>query len=115
MYKRIKSHKTSLSIYGEKLINENTITFDEFEKQKSNFKNLLDQQFQTAKDYKPKIEWFEGTWSRYKPQKGKDIRGVSGFDTKELVKISEKIHKIDENLTFIKRYQRFLIIDIGLF
>ena len=102
MYKRIKSHKTSLSIYGEKLINENTITFDEFEKQKSNFKNLLDQQFQTAKDYKPKIEWFEGTWSRYKPQKGKDIRGVSGFDTKELVKISEKIHKIDEKLNIHK-------------
>ena len=56
----------------------------------SSFKNLLDQQFQTAKDYNPKIEWFEGTWSRYKPQKGKDIRGVSGFDTKELIKLLGK-------------------------
>jgi 2-oxoglutarate dehydrogenase complex, dehydrogenase (E1) component, and related enzymes len=35
------------------------------------FKDLLDQQFKTAKDYKPKIEWFEGTWSRYKPEKRK--------------------------------------------
>ena len=102
MYKKIKSHNTSLSIYGEKLINENTISKEEFEKLKSDFKNLLDQQFQTAKDYKPKIEWFEGSWSRYKPQKGKDIRGVSGFDTKELVKISEKIHKIDEKLNIHK-------------
>jgi len=102
MYKKIKSHKTSLSIYGEKLVSEKTISYEEFEKQKTDFKNLLDQQFQTAKDYKPKIEWFEGTWSRYKPQKGKDIRGVSGFDTKELIKISEKIHKIDEKLNVHK-------------
>ncbi len=102
MYKKIKSHNTSLSIYGEKLINENIISKEDFEKLKSDFKNLLDQQFQTAKDYNPKIEWFEGSWSRYKPQKGKDIRGVSGFDTKELVKISEKIHKIDEKLNIHK-------------
>ncbi len=102
MYKKIKAHKTSLTIYGEKLVGEKIISLDEFEKQKSDFKNLLDQQFQTAKDYNPKIEWFEGTWSRYKPQKGKDIRGVSGFDTKELIKISEKIHKIDEKLNVHK-------------
>ena len=102
MYKKIRSHKSSLTLYGEKLVNENTITSDEFEKQKTEFKNLLDQQFQTAKDYKPKIEWFEGTWTRYKPQKGKDIRGVSGFDTKELTAISEKIHTLDEKLSVHK-------------
>ncbi len=102
MYKKIRSHKSSLTLYGEKLVTENTITNDEFEKQKTEFKNLLDQQFQTAKDYKPKIEWFEGTWTRYKPQKGKDIRGVSGFDTKELSAISEKIHKLDEKLSVHK-------------
>ena len=106
MYKKIKSHKTSLSIYAAKLINENTISSVEFEKQKLDFNKLLDQQFQTAKDYKPKIEWFEGTWSRYKPQKGKDIRGVSGFDTKELVKISEKIHKVDEKFNIHKTIKK---------
>ena len=31
-----------------------------------------------------KLEWFEGTWSRYKPERGKDKRGVTGFDTKKL-------------------------------
>ncbi len=108
MYKKIKSHKTSLTIYGEKLIGENTITQEEFENQRSDFKNLLDQQFQTAKDYKPKIEWFEGSWSRYKPQKGKDIRGVSGFNTKELLKISEKIHKLDEKLNIHKTIKKII-------
>ena len=50
------------------------------------FKDLLDDQFKTAKDYKPKIEWFEGTWSRYKPERGKDRRGITGADIKILKK-----------------------------
>ena len=45
---------------------------------KNEFKNLLDDQYKNAKDYKPKINWYEGTWSRYKPEKGKDKSGVSG-------------------------------------
>ena len=49
------------------------------------FRDLLDEQFKNSKDYKPQIEWFEGTWSAYKPEKGKDKRGVSGFDTKKLL------------------------------
>ena len=36
-----------------------------------------------------KIEWFEGTWSRYKPERGKDKRGVTGSDIKKLKEISE--------------------------
>ena len=42
----------------------------------------LDEQFKNAKNYKPKIEWFEGSWSRYKPERGKDKRGVTGADVK---------------------------------
>ena len=62
------------------------------------FKTLLDDQFKTAKDYKPKIEWFEGTWSRYKPEKGKDKRGVTGADTKKLLEISNKINSIPKEM-----------------
>jgi len=91
MYKKIREHPTTVNVYGNKLIKENIITKEEFDKMKNEFKNLLNEQFKTAKDYKPKIEWFEGTWTRYKPEKGKDKRGKSGADLDKLVKISEKI------------------------
>ena len=52
---------------------------------------MLDKQFKTAKDYKPKIEWFEGTWSRYKPERGKDKRGVTGSDIKNYKKYLIKL------------------------
>ncbi len=63
MYKKIRLHPSTVNIYGEKLIKENLISKEELNSQIKQFKDLLDQQFKTAKDYKPKIEWFEGTWS----------------------------------------------------
>jgi len=108
MYKKIRQHPTTLNVYGNKLIKENTITQEEFEHMKKEFKNLLDEQFKTAKDYKPKIEWFEGTWSRYKPERGKDKRGKSGVDTEKLLKISEKINNIPSDLNIHKTIVKIL-------
>ena len=70
MYKKIKSHPTTLNIYGEKLIDEEIITKEDFYNKNNDFKKLLDDQYKTSKDYKPKLQWFEGTWSRYRPEKG---------------------------------------------
>ena len=91
MYKKIRHHPTTLNIYGNKLIKERTITHDEFSNMKMEFKNLLEEQFKTAKEYKPKLEWYEGTWSRFKPEKGKDKRGVTGVSLDKIKKIGEKL------------------------
>ena len=108
MYKKIKQHPTTLNVYANKLIKENVITQEEFNKMKKEFKNLLDEQFKTAKDYKPKIEWYEGTWSRYKPEKGKDKRGKSGVDLNKLIKISEKINNVPLEINLHKTIGKIL-------
>ena len=82
MYKKIRSHPSTIKIYGEKLVNEGLFSKQDLDQQIVDFKNLLDDQFKNAKDYKPKIRWFEGTWSRYKPERGKDKRGLTGSDLK---------------------------------
>ncbi len=91
MYKKIKHHPTTLNIYGNKLVKERTITHDEFSNMKMEFKNLLEEQFKTAKEYRPKLEWYEGTWSRFKPEKGKDKRGITGVSLDKIKKIGEKL------------------------
>ncbi len=108
MYKKIRQHPTTLNVYGNKLIKENVITQEEFDKMKKEFKNLLDEQFKTAKDYKPKIEWYEGTWTRYKPEKGKDKRGKSGVDLNKLIKISEKINNVPSEINLHKTIIKIL-------
>ena len=98
MYKKIKEHPTTLNIYANKLIEENSISNDEFEKNKTDFNLLLDNQFKSAKDDKPKLDWFEGTWSRYRPQKGKDKRGKTGVNENTLISISNKINSLEDQL-----------------
>jgi len=108
MYKKIRSHSSAVNIYGEKLIKDNLISKEDLNSQIKKFKDLLDQQFKTAKDYKPKIEWFEGTWSRYKPEKGKDKRGATGVDLNILSDISKKINTIPAEANIHKTISKIL-------
>ncbi len=94
MYKKIRSHPSTAKIYGSKLIDEDLLSENDLNNQINKFKTLLDDQFKTAKDYKPKIEWFEGAWSSYKPKKGKDKKGITGSDPDLLRNISDKINVI---------------------
>tara|TARA_B100000686_G_scaffold28597_1_gene28835 strand:+ start:8828 stop:11716 length:2889 start_codon:yes stop_codon:yes gene_type:complete len=97
MYRKIKKHPTTLNIYANKLIKEGIVTQEEFNNMKTKFKNLLEEQFKTAKEYKPKLEWYEGVWSRYKPERGKDKRGITGVSLDKIKKIGNKITSIPEN------------------
>ena len=108
MYKKIRSHPSTVNIYGEKLINDNLIIKEELNSQIKKFKDLLGQQFKTAKDYKPKIEWFEGTWSRYKPEKGKDKRGATGAELNILSDISKKINIVPSEYNIHKTIGKIL-------
>ena len=72
------------------------------------FRSLLDEQFKTANDIKPKLDWFEGTWSRYQPKKGKDRRGQTGVELDKIFKISEKINKVDGKFNLHKTIQKIL-------
>ncbi len=102
MYKKIRSHPSTAKIYGLKLIDEDLISENDLNNQINKFKTLLDDQFKTAKDYKPKIEWFEGAWSSYKPKKGKDKKGITGADPDLLRNISDKINIIPNEINVHK-------------
>jgi len=102
MYKKIRSHPSAVKVYGNKLINEKIISSEDLSNHIKKFKDLLDDQYKNAKNYKPKIEWFEGTWSRYKPRRGQDKRGDTGYSTKKLFEISDKIHSLSPELNIHK-------------
>ena len=108
MYEKIRSHPSTTNVYGKKLVDENVISNESLDNSIKTFKNLLDDQFKNAKDYKPKIAWFEGTWSAYKPEKGKDKRGITGADIKKLLEISEKINVSSDELNLHKTIIKIL-------
>ena len=108
MYKKIRSHPSPVQVYGSKLIKENTISEKNLNLFKAKFKELLDDQYKNAKDYKPKIEWFEGTWSAYRPEKGKDKIGVTGTDLNKLLALSKKINSTPSKLNLHKTIVKIL-------
>jgi len=110
MYKKIRSHPSPVIVYGKKLVEEGSISKNYLESSVNKFKDLLNEQFKNAKNYKPKIEWFEGTWSRYKPERGKDRRGVTGYDKKKLIEISEKINSLPQDLNVHKTISKIFNI-----
>ncbi len=106
MYKKIKTHPTTLSLYGKKLSNEGLTSLENLNKEIINFKDYLEKEFKFSKNYKSELKWFDGAWSRFKPGLGKDKRGDSGFDKKELIKIGKKISKVPDNFNVHKTLKR---------
>ncbi len=115
MYKKIKSHPTTLTLYGKKLSDEGLISENQLQKDKINFKNYLESEFNSSKNYKSELKWFDGVWSRFKPGLGKDKRGRSGIDKSKLIKIGEKIFHIPNKFYAHKTLKRIFEIKNEMF
>ncbi len=106
MYKKIRSHPTTLSIYGNKLSQEGLTSETDLQKEKTKFKKFLEKQFESSKNYKSELKWYDGVWSRFKPGLGKDKRGVSGVDKTKLINIGKKIFEIPQDFNVHKTLKK---------
>ncbi len=106
MYKKIKSHPTTLTIYGKRLSQEGLSSAEKLQNEKVNFKEYLEKEFVTSKNYKSELKWFDGAWSRFKPGLGKDKRGVSGVSEEKLKAVGKKIFNIPPNFSAHKTLKR---------
>ena len=115
MYKKIRSHPTTVDIYGKKLALEGMFLSDEIKKSKEDFKKFLEEEFNSSKNYKSELKWFDGAWSRFKPGLGKDKIGKSGVKKEKIIEIGKKISSIPLNFnahktikkSFDQRYKMF--------
>ena len=115
MYKKIKTHPTTLKIYGNRLCEEGLISSNKIEDQKTKFKEFLESQLELSKTYKSELTWFEGAWSRFKPGLGKDKRGKSGVDKDKLIDIGKKISTIPNNLSVHKTIKKIFDLKYQMF
>ena len=111
MYQKIRSHPTTLEIYGKRLIAEGVITEGEIEKMKAGWRAHLDAEFEIASSYKPnKADWLDGRWAGLKAAREAEDprRGNTGVDIAELRAIGKKITAVPQGFHVHKTVQRFL-------
>ncbi|MCH2250964.1 MAG: thiamine pyrophosphate-dependent enzyme, partial [Cognatishimia sp.] len=64
MYKKIKGHKTTLTLYTDRLVKDGLIPEGEIEDMKAAFQAKMNEEFEAGKEFKPnKADWLDGKWS----------------------------------------------------
>ncbi len=111
MYKKIRSHPSTLEIYSKKLIGEAVVTEGEVEKMKADWRSRLEAEFEAGQGYKAnKADWLDGRWSGLKAAQDADDprRGNTGLPVDELKAIGKAITKVPDGFHVHRTVQRFL-------
>ncbi|MEP4802895.1 MAG: 2-oxoglutarate dehydrogenase E1 component, partial [Hyphomicrobiales bacterium] len=110
MYKKIRSHPTTLQIYGDKLVNEGLLSQEDVNGQKASWRAHLDEEFEIGNSFKPnKADWLDGAWSGLsKADSGDEKRvGETGYDIEKLRAIGKQLSHVPEDFKVHKTIQRF--------
>jgi 2-oxoglutarate dehydrogenase E1 component len=111
MYKKIRSHPTTLEIYSKKLTAEGVVTEAEVEAMKADWRAHLEVEMESGSGYKPnKADWLDGRWSGLKVagEVEDPRRGNTGVAVEGLREIGKKITSIPQGFNVHKTIQRFL-------
>ena len=99
MYKKIKTHKTTLSLYTERLVKDGLIPEGEIEDMKAAFQAYLNDEFEAGKDYKPnKADWLDGRWSHLDKNKDEYVRGETAIAPETLAEIGNALTHAPESI-----------------
>ncbi|MTI03057.1 2-oxoglutarate dehydrogenase E1 component [Roseibium sp. RKSG952] len=109
MYKKIKTHKTTLSLYTERLVKDGLIPEGEIEDMKAAFQAHLNDEFEAGKDYKPnKADWLDGRWSHLDKNKEEYVRGDTAIAPETLAEVGNALTRAPEGFALHKTVGRLL-------
>lgn len=109
MYKRIKTHKTTLSLYTERLVRDGLIPEGEIEDMKAAFQAHLNEEFEAGKDYKPnKADWLDGRWSHLDKNKEEYVRGETSISPETLAEVGNALTRAPDGFAMHKTVERLL-------
>ena len=111
MYREIRQHPTTLQIYADKLIAEGTVTKDEVEALRAEWRHRIDDEFEAGQAYKPnKADWLDGKWSGLKQAADSDDprRGQTGVALGDLREIGMRLSTIPDDFNAHRTIRRFL-------
>ncbi len=119
MYKKIGKHRTTLEIYGDRLIADGLLTADEFTERKAAFRATLEVDFEAARAFRPnKADWLDGRWSGMEAAQGEARRGETSVPLDTLKRVGAALTTVPDDFNAHKTVTRLLanrakMIDTG--
>ncbi len=109
MYKRIKTHKTTLSLYTERLVRDGLIPEGEIEDMKAAFQAHLNEEFEAGKDFKPnKADWLDGKWSHLNRNQEDYQRGTTAISEDTLQEVGGALTRTPDGFPLHRTVGRLL-------
>ncbi|MBI3435747.1 MAG: 2-oxoglutarate dehydrogenase E1 component [Proteobacteria bacterium] len=111
MYRKIRSHPTTLEIYAKRLADDGVVAPGEVEKMKADWRARLDAEFEAAQGYKPNhADWLDGRWAGFKVADASDDprRGDTGVEVATLREIGKRITAVPAGFNLHRTIRRFL-------
>ena len=95
MYNAIKKHKTTVQIYGARLVEDGLISEAGIEEEKARFQAFLNDEFEAGKEYRPnKADWLDGRWSGFATGEGEYQRGQTAVPKETLKEVGAALTKL---------------------
>jgi 2-oxoglutarate dehydrogenase E1 component len=109
MYRKIRSHPTTVEIYARRLAEEGVVSADEFERMKAEFRAKLDEEFAASEGYKPnKADWLDGRWAGVGLPEDEVRRGNTGVALDVLKEVGRRITTIPQDFNAHRTITRLL-------
>jgi 2-oxoglutarate dehydrogenase E1 component len=109
MYKSIKTHKTTLQLYTERLVKDGLIPEGEIEDMKAAFQAKLNTEFEIGRNYKPnKADWLDGRWSHIHKEDSEYTPGDTAISPKTLKDIGKALVRVPDGFDLHKTVGRQL-------
>ncbi|SDE10488.1 2-oxoglutarate dehydrogenase E1 component [Paracoccus isoporae] len=109
MYKKIKSQKTTLQLYTDRLVADGLIPEGEIEDMKSAFQAHLAEEFEIGKNFKPnKADWLDGKWTGMGREGEEYIRGETGIPSEAMEEIGRALTTAPDDINLHKTVGRLI-------
>ena len=109
MYKKIKGHKTTLSLYADRLVKDGLVPEGEIEDMKADFQKRMNDEFEAGKEYRPnKADWLDGKWSHLDKRGEKYQRGKTAISKDTLKEVGKALVTVPEGYPLHKTVGRLL-------
>jgi len=110
MYRVIKDHPTTLTLYSKKLVSEGTLSEADVAAMQTQFIQTLDEEFNASKSHLPnRADWLDGRWSGLAAApKNSDRRGETGVPEDVLKKVGKALATAPKDFHLHKTISRLL-------